>query len=139
MTSWIVPCNPKYYDVDGAFKSLKTLDWKQSSKNIQEGDFVFIYVSRPVQAIKYLCKVNKTNLHARDIDDSEYSIVEEKYVSFPLQMEVQLLHKFDDELSMNFLAKMGVKGRIQGIRRMDPELNTYIFENILKDDIGGKY
>lgn len=133
MTSWIVPCNLKYYDVVGAFNDLNTLDWKQSSKNIQTGDLIFIYVSSPVQAIKYLCKVNKANLHSRDIDDSKYRIVEEKYVSAPMQMEIQLLHKFDNELTMNFLTKMGVKGRIQRTRRMDPLLNTYIFENILAD------
>lgn len=42
MTEWIIPCNIKYYDVTGAFKKLKKLDWKQSNKNIETEDIVYI-------------------------------------------------------------------------------------------------
>ena len=31
---WIIPCNPKYYNVKCAMTDLKIVDWKQSNKNI---------------------------------------------------------------------------------------------------------
>lgn len=48
MEQWIIPCNVKYYDVQGAFKKLKCLDWKQSNKSIRVGDEVFIYIGSPI-------------------------------------------------------------------------------------------
>ena len=62
MTSWIIPCNLKNYDVIGAFKRFRKLNWKQSAKSIEVGDTVFIYIGKPVSGIKYKCKVNKVNL-----------------------------------------------------------------------------
>lgn len=53
MTEWIIPCNLKYYDVKGAFSKFKAIDWKQSAKNICVGDIVYIYVGKPISAIKY--------------------------------------------------------------------------------------
>ena len=38
MADWVIPCNLKYYNVEGAFKNLKRIDWKQSAKNIEIGD-----------------------------------------------------------------------------------------------------
>ncbi len=42
MENWIIPCNPIFYDVIGAFTKLKRIDWKQSMKNINVGDNVYI-------------------------------------------------------------------------------------------------
>lgn len=44
---WIIPCNPSQYDVVGAFKELKRVEWKQST-NINVDDIVFIYISKPI-------------------------------------------------------------------------------------------
>ncbi|MCR4821022.1 MAG: MmcQ/YjbR family DNA-binding protein [Elusimicrobiales bacterium] len=55
-TSWIVPANPKYFDLDNAFAQDDTILWKQSS-TVQSGDVVYLYVAAPVSAIRYKCKV----------------------------------------------------------------------------------
>ena len=52
MTSWIVPCNLAYYDVAGAFANLPCVTWKQTRK-VCVGDIVYIYVGKPISAIKY--------------------------------------------------------------------------------------
>ena len=57
MASWIIPCNPKYYDVFGAFRTLNTVDWRQTAKSIEPGDIVYIYTGRPVQAITHAFKL----------------------------------------------------------------------------------
>ena len=58
---WIIPANPKYYDIEHAFDKAKEIDWKQGA-GIKTGDTVFIYVAAPVSAILYQCKVTKTDI-----------------------------------------------------------------------------
>ncbi len=58
---WIVPANPKYYDVEAAFTKENEIDWKQG-KGIKTGDIVFLYVAAPVSAILYKCRVTKTDI-----------------------------------------------------------------------------
>ena len=67
VTEWITPANPKKYDVVGAFRDLKKIDWKQST-NVKVGDIVYIYVSAPVQAVQFKCKVNKVDIEIPDIE-----------------------------------------------------------------------
>lgn len=58
---WIVPANPKYYDIESAFAKADEIDWKQG-KGIKTGDTVFMYVAAPVSAILYKCRVTKTDI-----------------------------------------------------------------------------
>lgn len=58
---WIVPANPKYYDVERAFRSSDEVDWKQG-KGIRSGDTVYMYVAAPVSAILYKCTVTETDI-----------------------------------------------------------------------------
>ena len=58
---WIVPANPKYYDVERAFDEAREIEWKQGS-GIKKGDTVFLYVAAPVSAILYKCKVTETDI-----------------------------------------------------------------------------
>ena len=58
---WIVPVNPKYYDIEHAFDHTKEIDWKQGN-GIRTGDTVYMYVASPVSAILYKCKVTKTDI-----------------------------------------------------------------------------
>lgn len=126
MERWIIPCNPKYYDVVGAFNKLKTLDWKQSNKNIAVGDIVYIYVSAPTSAIKYQCKVNKVLLETIEIDDTEFMIKGDVYADYPAHMELELLKEYDDEYTMVKLQENGMLGRLQGPRRIKGELADFI-------------
>lgn len=58
---WIVPANPKYYDIVHAFDDVDEIDWKQGS-GIKTGDTVFLYVGAPVSAILYQCRVIETDI-----------------------------------------------------------------------------
>ena len=58
---WIIPSNPKYYDVIHAFEEADIIDWKQGA-GIKKGDTVFLYVGAPVSAIMYKCKVIETHI-----------------------------------------------------------------------------
>ena len=38
---WIIPANPKYYDIVGAFEHNSEINWKQSS-NVKPGDILYM-------------------------------------------------------------------------------------------------
>ena len=58
---WIVPANPKYYDIVHAFDHKEEINWKQGA-GIRTGDIVFMYVAAPVSAILYKCVVTETDI-----------------------------------------------------------------------------
>ena len=58
---WIIPSNPKYYDVIGAFDAADEINWKQGA-GIRKGDTVYLYVGAPVSAILYKCIVTETDI-----------------------------------------------------------------------------
>lgn len=58
---WLIPANPKYYDIEHAFDKKDIIDWKQGA-GVKKGDTVFMYVGAPVSAILYKCKVTETDI-----------------------------------------------------------------------------
>lgn len=69
---WLVPANPKYYDIEAAFAAADEIDWKQGA-GIKMGDTVYIYMAAPVSAILYRCKVTQTDIPYR-YDDGHIRI-----------------------------------------------------------------
>ena len=127
MQNWIIPCNLKYYDVFGAFRDLKKLDWKQSNPKIEIGDIVYIYVGAPVKAIMFKCQVTKVGLDEIEIDDSAYSIVGEVYETYPKHMELKLIEQYENTLfPSDVLAEHGLKGRVMCQRRMEESVLEFI-------------
>ena len=92
--SWIIPANPKYYDVIQAFSMSDIITWHQDIKAM-EGDFVYIYLTKPYQAILFECKVIEANIPG---------------VNQTFSMKLKLLKKYDeDEFPIRKLEKYGVK------------------------------
>lgn len=58
---WLIPANPKFYDILHAFDDADEIEWKQGS-GIKTGDTVFLYVAAPVSAILFRCKVTETDI-----------------------------------------------------------------------------
>ena len=58
---WVIPANPKYYDVDEAFKKRNIIEWKQTSK-VNKGDIVYLYVGAPVSSVRYICEVTESDI-----------------------------------------------------------------------------
>ena len=61
---WIVPANPKYFDIVHAFDDRQEIRWKQG-RGIRTGDTVYMYVGAPVSAILYKCRVTATDIPYR--------------------------------------------------------------------------
>ena len=61
---WLIPANPKYYDIVGAFAARDEIEWKQGA-GIKKGDTVFMYVASPIKAVLYKCAVTETGIPYR--------------------------------------------------------------------------
>lgn len=84
---WIIPANPKFYDVEDAFEKAEVIDWKQGS-GIRTGDTVYLYVAAPVSAILYRCKVIETDIPCRYQDEN---------ITMSALMKIRLQKKYRPE------------------------------------------
>lgn len=114
---WIIPANPKYYDIINAFNDTDTIIWKQSN-NIKKDDIVFIYVGEPYSAILFKCIAVET--------DIPYEFKNE-YLSMSHVMKVKLEKRYKkDEFTFSKLKELGVRA-IRGPRsttsKLSKELN----------------
>ncbi len=109
--NWLVPANPKYYDIIHAFDDTDIITWKQSS-DIRVGDIVYLYVAAPVSAILYKCKA----LEVKIPSDSDYGL------NIKWIMKIQLLQRYDPETyTMKVLKEYGVYA-VRGPRSMPDSL-----------------
>ena len=81
---WIIPANPKYYDIVGAFAERREILWKQG-KGIKKGDTVFMYVASPVSAVLFQCLVTETDIP---------SLFKKTEVPIKSLMKVRLIRRF---------------------------------------------
>ena len=54
---WIIPANPKYYDIVNAFNDTDTIIWRKSH-NFVLNDVVYIYITEPYAYIMFKCVVS---------------------------------------------------------------------------------
>ena len=110
--NWIIPANPKYYDVMNMFDDSDIAIWKQSN-NILVGDVIYLYVAEPVKAIMFKCEVIEVNIPYEYKDNN---------VSMHKVMKIKLLKKYKgNELTFNKLNEYGIKA-IRGPRSVSKEL-----------------
>lgn len=117
---WIVPANPKYYDVIQAFEEKDIIDWKQSS-DVRVGDTIYMYVGAPYSALMYKCKAVEVDIPYR---------FEEDYLSIKTLMKIQLLCKYGPEyMTFERMKKEFGIYAVRGPRSMPnslkQELNAY--------------
>ena len=110
---WIIPANPNYYDIIGAFEKTDTMDWKRPS-SVQVGDMVYIYMAKPYSAILFQCEVVEINIPTNS-KHSNYSI--------SYDMKLRLVKKYDKEKwPLEKLKEYGVKA-IRSPRRIPKTLS----------------
>ncbi len=113
---WVIPANPKYWDIIHCFDNTRIIDWKQPT-NIRLGDIAYFYVGAPYSAILYKCKVI-------EIDIDSY------YPGIKSIMKVELLKKYkENEYPFETLKKYDLRA-VRGARRMPKKL----IDKIHKDE-----
>lgn len=119
-TEWIVPANPKFYDIEAALDGNRdgSFLWKQSN-HISVGDKVYLYIAAPVSAIKYQCKAVEVDI------PYEYS---DENLCITRAMRLQLLKRYDKmKIDFAMLKEYGV-GAVRGPRSMPNCLKCRIEE-----------
>lgn len=114
ITEWIVPANPKYYDIEKAVSenSDGLFLWKQG-RGILVGDTVYLYVATPVSAICFKCEVLKIDI-PYDYSDGN--------VSMSKLMKLKLVRRYNKEpISFAMLKEYGVTA-VRGPRGIPREL-----------------
>jgi len=86
-TSWLVPVNPKYYDIQKAFAESDTILWKQSNTVIV-GDTIYLYLAAPFSCVLYKCTAVEVDI-PYEYDDGK--------VSMHKVMKVKRLHTYDQD------------------------------------------
>ncbi len=81
---WLIPANPKYYDIVHAFDAEEEITWKQG-RGIKAGDTVFLYVGAPVSAVLFRCKVTETDIPCDYAD---------KNLTITALMKIKLLKRY---------------------------------------------
>ena len=84
---WIIPANPKYFDIVHAFDDAEVINWKQGA-GIRKGDTVYMYVGAPVSAVLYRCEVVETGIPYRHVN---------QYVTIKELMRIRLLRRYEPD------------------------------------------
>jgi hypothetical protein len=124
--SWIFPCNEDYFDIDGAFENLEYLDWDIQNHKIEIGDYVYIYVSAPVSAIRYKCVVTDLS-DTKTIDDSAYGGRPVGYSAN--EATLKFLYTYTGPgIELSEMRERGINARfsMQSIIHMPEQLEEYI-------------
>lgn len=96
---WIIPADPKYFDLEKAFAESDTIIWKQSSK-VCVGDIIYLYVAAPFSAILYQCEAVEVDI-PYEYDDGN--------VHMNHVMRIRLLHRLgQDQMTRERLKDYGV-------------------------------
>ncbi|MDU8923752.1 MmcQ/YjbR family DNA-binding protein [Pasteurellaceae bacterium LIM206] len=125
ISTWLVPANLRYFDVEQAFREQTEIGWKQSTE-VMVGDIVYMYVAAPRSAILYKCKVLEVNLpyHKRN-----------KYVKVDRLMKIRLLNQYTpDTLPLATMKSLGV-GAVRGPRGMPQVLIDYLDQHENKQKV----
>ena len=110
-TNYIIPANPKYYDIVSAFNDTDIIMWKQP-KNILINDYVYLYIASPYSCIMYKCIVVDKDIPYQYHDN----IINMDYI-----MKIKLIKKYNNEFTLDKLKEYGIK-TIRGPRSVPPKL-----------------
>lgn len=98
-TSWLVPVNPKYYDIQKAFAENDTILWKLSN-SVLVGDTIYLYLAAPFSCVLYKCTAIEVDI-PYEYDDGK--------VSMSKVMKIKRLHTYDKYMfGLEELKKHGI-------------------------------
>lgn len=113
---WIIPANPKVFDLEKAFAKSPVITWHQKN-HFNAGDTIYIYMAAPIYSVLYKCQVLET-----DIPDDPSG----KAPTADRHMRIRLEGRYaPGELSREILKQHGVLA-VRSPRHMPPSLSRFI-------------
>jgi len=127
MTYWVFPSNLNSYDIYSAFKELNCIQWSQGSCKAEVGDIVYIYISKPIQAIAFKTEIIQKNVLT--FSDNEIGYFKnknyEKFKDGPWFI-LKKINEINPVLDIEHLKKYGLKGNIQNKRTLSDDIQNKI-------------
>ena len=118
---WIIPANPKYFDICSRFDNSDINNWKQGA-GVKKGDIVYMYVGAPNSALMYKCQVLET--------DIPYE-TKNKHVKLSSIMKLKVLYRFGSKsIPFSRMKELGVTA-VRGPRYMTEDLKKEV-DKIIK-------
>ena len=125
---WVIPCNPKYYDILAAFHDLDVIEWTQSTRT-SVGDTVYIYVGGKFRAIMYKCEVIAADLYGNRTDEDYPYYIDLAKDPDACYMKLRLLEQYTpDRYPLKELKENGLKN-VQGRSKVTVQLMKYLKDN----------
>ena len=133
MAHWIIPANPKFYDIFGAFSEVDTF-WP-INVNVSIADTVYLYLTAPYKQIGFVCAVLETNIDQESILERIRPFFKKEISDSgksKLFMKVKTISTIpvdnDSLLGLEYLKHNGLTGMLMGARKLEnnPSLFTYI-------------
>lgn len=122
---WVIPCNPKKYDIVGAFSEFDTIEWSQNNAT-SVGDTVYIYVGEKYKSIMYKCEAVAVDLYGNRSDEDEKYYKEMTKKPDIRYMKLKLIDKYEPgTFPLNELRENGLKN-VQGRSKATQQLLKYL-------------
>ena len=134
--NWILSGNINRYDIIAKMEESSYVYWNQK-RNYEVGDFVYIYLSAPIQEIRYKFEVTATDLLNEECDDDSNfwaSTAEFENTTNNRNVRFDLLKQTRMGMTRTEMSNQGIMSRIQGPIRISDELANYIDENYFEDN-----
>lgn len=126
---WVVPCNPKYYDIVTAFNNLDVVEWRQTT-NTSVGDTVYIYVGEKYKSVMFKCEAVATDLFGKRSSFDDFAYYKEPPTSEEeiRYMKLMLLEKYPPgKYPLKELKENGLTS-VQGRSKATVRLMKYLSE-----------
>lgn len=102
--AWVIPANPQVYDIIGEFRQTDVITWHQNV-HVQVGDYVYIYLTQPYQAVLFGCIVIEADI--MDVNSSSGK-----------SMKLKLVKRYkENAFSIDKLREYGLKN-VRSSRRI---------------------
>ena len=103
------PCSLQFYDICDHFDKHETIIWRKTS-DIKKGDIVYIYISKPINEIRYKCIIVNDSVDASMIEMNNYAIPKGKISSKCQYIQLKLQIRFSPKLiTLAELKEVGVR------------------------------
>lgn len=127
---WIIPCNPKHFDVVTHFKAHNTVVWRNSF-SIRMGDVAYIYLSAPFSEIRFRCNVISEEVDDETLQENAYAIPTKTSNNFYSKKVKYIVLELDQIFPEGMFRLDELKdhglGQVQIQARADRRLREFLF------------
>ncbi len=123
--TWLMPCNPNFFDIISHFEKNDEMLWKGVSSTAID-DTVYLYIGRPYSEIRYMCKVVETWIDKDIVEESNFDLIKKDTINRKNIIRIKKVKAFPaGKLPYNDLIKHGLVS-VQSQMRVSKELSDYI-------------